>query len=208
MITTEYIGYLGSLLWLISLTVSNTFRLRLFNLLGATTFSLYGYLSGAYPVFIVNGMIALLDVYHLVRLSWSKGIFTLLEIPAENSGYVLNFLATYKKDIEKYYPDFDQISLQNSYAIFTMRNLEPVGVCIYEVMENGVVYFKLDYISLKYRELKGIAPVYANYRQSLEERGYRELLIHVAHSKYKKYLNSLGYKEEMPDGHTLRKHLT
>src|SRR6056297_317830 len=123
MITTEYIGYIGSLLWLISLTVSNTFRLRLFNLLGATTFSLYGYLSGAYPVFIVNGMIAVLDIYHLIRLSGSKGIFTLVEIPAENSGYVLQFLSTYKKNIEKYYPDIDQVTLNNSYVIFTMRNL-------------------------------------------------------------------------------------
>jgi len=204
---TEAIGYIGSLLWLVSLAISNTFRLRLFNLLGAATFSLYGYLGGAYPVFIVNGMIALLDVYHLMHLYWDKGVFTLLEIPAENSGYVRNFLSTYKKDIEKYYPDFADLSLQNSYAIFTMRNLEPVGVCIYEVMDNGVVYYKLDYMRLKYRELKGIAPIYANYRQSLEKRGYREILVHFAHNRYKEYLHSLGYSEELPDGHTLRKQL-
>lgn len=194
-------------MWLMSLAVSNTFRLRLFNLLGASIFSLYGYLSGAYPVFIVNGMIALLDVYHLWHLYGKQGVFSLIEIPAENSIYVRNFLATYQKDIKRFYPDFAELSLNHSYAIFTMCNLEPVGICIYEVRDDGIIYFKLDYVSLKYKELKGLAPVYANYRQSLEKRGYREILIHAANSRYKKYLHSLGYTEELADGKTLRKSL-
>jgi hypothetical protein len=194
-------------MWLVSLAVSNTFRLRLFNLLGASIFSLYGYLSGAYPVFIVNAMIALLDVYHLWYLYGKQGVFSLIEIPAENSIYVRNFLATYQKDIERFYPDFAELSLNHSYAIFTMCNLEPVGICIYEVRDDGIIYFKLDYVSLKYKELKGLAPVYANYRQSLEKRGYREILIHAANARYKKYLHSLGYTEELADGKTLRKSL-
>ena len=200
----EYIGYTGSLLWLISLTVSNTFRLRLFNLLGAATFSVYGYLGHAYPVCIVNALIVLLDVYHLFRLSNHRGFFTLLEIPATNSGFVHAFLNYYKKDIQKYYPDFTQMSLNNCQAIFTMRNLEPVGICLYEIKAPGIIEIKLDFMRLKYKELKGIASLYANYRQLWKEKGYREIMIHVAHARYKKYLNSLGYTEEMPDGRTLR----
>jgi len=68
-----------------------------------------------------------------------------------------------------------------------------------------IIAIKLDFIRLKYKELKGIASLYANYRQSWKEKIYREVMVHVAHSRYKKYLNSLGYTEEMPDGRTLRK---
>lgn len=62
-------------------------------------------------------------------------------------------------------------------------------------------------MALKYKELKGIAAIYANYRQSLKEKGFREVNIRVANSKYKEYLRSLGYNEELPDGYTLRKAL-
>ena len=68
-----------------------------------------------------------------------------------------------------------------------------------------IIEIKLSFMRLKYKELKGIAFLYANYRQSWKEKGYREIMIHVAHSRYKKYLKSLGYTEEMPDGRTLRK---
>jgi hypothetical protein len=203
----EFIGYTGSLLWLFSLAVSNTFRLRLLNLGGATTFSVYGYLTGSYPVCIVNAMIAVLDVYHLFQLTRQRGFFSLLEIPAENSGFVQLYLKYHQKEIKKFYPDFEQTTLQNCQAIFTMRNMEPVGICLYEVKAEGIIDVKLDYISLKYKELEGIASLYANYRESWKNRGYREVMIHVAHERYKRYLHSLGYTEELPDGYTLHKRL-
>jgi hypothetical protein len=201
----EYIGYAGSLLWLVSLTVSNTFRLRLFNLFGATTFSLYGYLSGAYPVFVVNAMIAILDVYHLFHLTRHRGLFSLLEIPANNSGFVSAFLQYYQKEIHKHYPNLEQLSMDNHQAIFTMRNLQPVGICLYEVKAPGIIDIKLDFMSLRYKELKGIASIYASCRESWKKQGYREIMVRVANDRYKKYLNSLGYHEELSDGYTLRK---
>jgi len=203
--TVEIIGYIGSLLWLLSLTVSNTYKLRFFNLMGASIFSFYGYLSGAYPVFIVNGMIAMLDIYHLYRLSSHERYFNLLEIPADNSSFVHTFLHYYRKSIQKYYPDFNTLSLGNCYAIFTMQNLVPVGITLYEVKSPGIINIKLDFMALKYKELKGVASIYANYRQQLKEKGFREVNIRVANSQYKEYLRSLGYNEELPDGYTLRK---
>ncbi len=215
----EYIGYTGSLLWLISLTVSNTFRLRVLNLMGATTFSVYGYLTQAYPVCIVNALIALVDVYHLVRLMSHRGFFSLLEIPANHSEFVKAFFNHYHKDIEKYYPHWRSINLENCQAIFTMHNLQPVGICLYEVKAPDIVEIKLDYMALKYKDLKGIASLYANYRQKWKDQGYREIMVPVFNRRYKRYLQSLGYTDESSGdqnfshtdgstgGHTLHKSL-
>ena len=46
----EVIGYAASLIILVSLLMTNVYRLRLINLAGSLCFSLYGWLIGAWPV--------------------------------------------------------------------------------------------------------------------------------------------------------------
>ncbi|MFP4654355.1 MAG: hypothetical protein ACLFMM_01545 [Methanohalobium sp.] len=203
----EYIGYTGSLLWLVSLTMSNSFKLRIFSLMGASAYTLYGQLLSAYPVSVVNGIIVLLDIYHIYRLKRHDGdLFNILEIPAENSRYLQSFLSQHRDNIKKYFPEFDEVSLANCYAVFTLRNFMPVGVCIYEV-KSGIIDIKIDYISLDHRDIKGALSLYMDYRQSLKEKGYRELVIEVEHNKYKEYLSNLGYIEDSPGSNVLRKPL-
>ena len=60
----EFIGYAGSVLVAVSLMMSNIVRLRWINLFGAATFSAYGLLINAYPVFALNGFIVLVDLYY------------------------------------------------------------------------------------------------------------------------------------------------
>lgn len=206
--TIEYIGYAGSLLWLLSLTMSNRIKLRIFSLLGASAYTLYGYLLNAYPVSIVNGIIVLLNIYHIYRLKRNDDdLFNILELPAENSRYLHNFLEQHKNDIRKYFPEIDNISLKNCYAVFTLKNFMPVGVCIYEI-KSGIIDIKIDYMSLNSSDLKGAVSHYIDYRQSLKEKGYKEMVVKVKHNKYKKYLSSLGYTEDATMSNILRIPLT
>ena len=61
----EMIGYTGSVLVAISLMMKNIYYLRRINLIGAATFSIYGLLVGAIPVFILNGFITIIDIYYI-----------------------------------------------------------------------------------------------------------------------------------------------
>ncbi len=62
---TEIIGYLAMAFVAISFTFKNVRFLRFFNFIGASFFVIYGILISAWPVAIVNGFIAIINVYHL-----------------------------------------------------------------------------------------------------------------------------------------------
>ncbi|AZQ61261.1 uroporphyrinogen decarboxylase [Flammeovirga pectinis] len=64
---TEYIGYLASILLMISFSLKNVNKLRLINTLGCFTFVLYGYLLDAWPVVISNGFIATVNIFYLLK---------------------------------------------------------------------------------------------------------------------------------------------
>ena len=68
----EWIGYLGSILVAWSITLQNLKRLRQVNFLGATVFTVYGVLVEAWPVALVNGFIALVNIWHLSK--WEREV--------------------------------------------------------------------------------------------------------------------------------------
>lgn len=71
----EWLGYLASLIVLISLLMNSIIKLRWINLLGSSIFSLYGFLIGALPVGFMNLGIVLINIYHLVKIYHSKEYF-------------------------------------------------------------------------------------------------------------------------------------
>ena len=105
---TEIIGYIGSALVAISLMMKNIYYLRRINLIGASTFAIYGLLVGAIPVFILNSFITLVDIYYIWEAKREKEYFTLLPIEQTNGPLLKKFIKFYEKDIKKYFPDFKQ----------------------------------------------------------------------------------------------------
>jgi len=84
----EIIGYVGSVLIGLSLTMNNIKRLRWINLFGAGTFATYGALISAWPVLFLNGFIVLTDIWYLYRMSRKKAFFSLLPIRDRPSPYL------------------------------------------------------------------------------------------------------------------------
>jgi len=74
------LGYAASVLIAVSLLMRSIVRLRVINLAGAATFSVYGFLIGAYPVGILNLMTATINLVQLIRLQRRREIFRVLEI--------------------------------------------------------------------------------------------------------------------------------
>ena len=68
----EWLGYLASLIVLISLLMSSIVKLRWINLVGSSLFSLYGFLIGALPVGFMNFGIALINIYYLIQIYRTK----------------------------------------------------------------------------------------------------------------------------------------
>ncbi|HKI68093.1 MAG TPA: hypothetical protein VKA67_00780, partial [Verrucomicrobiae bacterium] len=74
----ELVGYVASALIAISLMMSSILRLRLINLMGAATFAIYGLLIRAYSVAVLNGLVVLVNAYHLLRMLRAKEFFQIL----------------------------------------------------------------------------------------------------------------------------------
>lgn len=64
----EYLGYIASALLVASLTMTDVVKLRWYNMLGCIVFTAYGVAIGAVPVVFTNGLLALVNLYHIIKL--------------------------------------------------------------------------------------------------------------------------------------------
>ena len=71
----QWVGYVGSALVATSLMMNNIWRLRWINLVGASTFAIYGLLIQAWPVVGLNSFIAVVDIVYLILLSRMQDTF-------------------------------------------------------------------------------------------------------------------------------------
>jgi hypothetical protein len=64
--TTEWVGYLASLILIISFLMKNMSTLRIVNSLGAILFVVYGFLlQTSWPIIITNAFILGANIYYL-----------------------------------------------------------------------------------------------------------------------------------------------
>ncbi|AIY64726.1 YgjV family protein [Pseudoalteromonas piratica] len=68
----EYLGYFASALLVASLMMEDVAKLRWFNLAGCICFTLYGFAISAWPVAFTNGLLSLVNIYHLIKLAKKK----------------------------------------------------------------------------------------------------------------------------------------
>ena len=65
---TEWVGYLASVVLIISFMMKNVHTLRIVNSVGALLFVIYGImLAISWPIIITNGFILVLNIYYLSK---------------------------------------------------------------------------------------------------------------------------------------------
>jgi hypothetical protein len=127
----QWIGYIASVAIALSMTMSSILKFRWINLFGALTFSVYGFLIGAWPVGFLNAFIALVDIYYLNSIYSKKEVFEILEVRADNR-YLIRFLQFHEDDIEKFFPGFAYRPEMNTVSFFVLRNMAVAGVLTLE----------------------------------------------------------------------------
>ena len=99
----EAFGYAASVVVAISLMMGSLLKLRWWNLVGASAFALYGLLIKAYPVAVLNGFIALADVYYLIQMYRRREHFQAISLD-EASSYLATVLAAHREEIARIFP--------------------------------------------------------------------------------------------------------
>ena len=64
----ELIGYLGSILVLMSMLMSSVIKLRIINTVGSIIFTFYAFAIQTYPTAILNVILVGVNIYNIIKL--------------------------------------------------------------------------------------------------------------------------------------------
>jgi len=193
--TYEIVGYIGSILVALSLSMKNIRLLRRINLVGAFTFSTYGFLIGAIPVFILNGYIVLIDIFYLYKMYTTEEQFKMVPVLDKQHNYLKLFLDFYINDILKYFPNFKQNKIENFECFFLLRDLRPVGILIFEEISQQEIKIHVDYVIPDYRDMKSGKYLYNSEIKYLKNLGYSQITTESDIKAHIKYLLNVGFKK-------------
>jgi uncharacterized protein with PQ loop repeat len=66
----EIIGTIASVIVLLSFLVTDEYRIRIINIFGAALFVVYGVMSGAFSVWLLNGILIMVHGWQLLKKGW------------------------------------------------------------------------------------------------------------------------------------------
>lgn len=187
------IGYAGSAVIALSLSMKNIIKLRWINLFGASTFATYGFLVEAYPVLALNSLITIIDIYHLTRIYTNKDHFSFVPVLSPKHEYLQKFLSFYKSDIQKFFPEFNFDDLSGKEFYFILRNLVPAGLFVIKRLGENEAEIVVDYAVPAYRDLSNGKFVYNAANSFLKEKGIKKLRTYSNVEAHKNYLKKVGY---------------
>jgi len=196
----EIVGYVGSILIIISMTRTSILQLRLIGLVGSLTFLVYSLLIRAYPVAVVNAVIVGVHVYFLRQLtSKKKEFFKTLELYKE-SRYLQYFLDFHAADIEEHSPGFRYEPRDDQVRVFVLRDVMPAGLFIGRTHPDGTIEVELDYVIPQYRDFKVAEFLYSRRSQVFAERGCRRIWTRPGNEAHIEYFRKLGFTPDEVGG--------
>ena len=190
----EWIGYLASLIVLISLLMRSVKKLRWVNLAGSLLFSFYGFMIGAIPVGVMNAGIVVINVVYLWKMITQKDYFKLLEASMDTD-YLSYFLEFYKDDMNRFMtvPEITGDPMQKRY--YVLRNSAIAGLIVLKEESEGTMRILLDYAIPAYRDFKIGHFVFVGQKDVFTDQGITRLVSASGNKEHTKYLLKMGFKE-------------
>ena len=198
----ELVGYVASALVAVSLMMSSILRLRVINLVGSATFTVYGAMIGAYPVAVVNGFIVLINLYYLRGMLRTKEYFRLLEVRPD-SEYLGAFLGYHADEIRRFLPGFAFDAAATDLVVFVLRDMVPAGLLLGRVRD-GALHVTLDFVIPQYRDFKIGRYLFAEEAEFFRARGIREIVSPAGNAQHAAYLQRMGFTPAAGDAGTYR----
>lgn len=64
----EIIGIIGTLFIILAFTLNGELKIRIFDLIGAILFVIYGITIGSFSTILLNGMLIVIQIYKIIKL--------------------------------------------------------------------------------------------------------------------------------------------
>lgn len=191
----QWVGYAASAVIAVSMMMNSIVKFRWINVVGASTFAVYGFLIGAIPVSILNGIIVAVDVYYLITIYSKKEFFEILEIRAA-SDYVTRFAEFHNEEIQKICPGFVYHRDKNTVSFFILRDMAVAGLFLAHREDGNVLNVGLDFVVPEYRDFKNGKYIYSRLNKDFIKAGYTKVIADGTNPKYVKYLKKLGFTKD------------
>jgi len=190
----EYLGYLASLIVLISLLMKSIKKLRWINLVGALLFSIYGLFINSLPVAFMNFAIVIININFLVKMYMTKDYFKTLNLEKESE--FLNYFIDYNKDSINEFEDLSKVNVDSSIKLLVLRNTIPAGIFICSKVDESTLQIELDYVVTEYRDFKIGNYIFKDNRELFTSQGYEKFIVKSDNEKHIDYLFKMGFKLE------------
>ncbi len=191
----EIIGYVGSVLIGLSLTMSNIKKLRWINLFGAAIFAIYGVLISAWPVLFLNGFIVLTDIWHLYRMSRRNEFYSLLPVQDKPSAYLKRFTEFHGQEIQTLFPHFS-LSEGGIEGWWVLRDVQPVGLFLFHRNGQHTAVVDVDYVAPAFRDMKSARWFFSEGLAHLRDKGINALVARSDSPQHQRYLVNIGFRKE------------
>lgn len=195
LLNKEMVGYIGSVIILVSLLMTNVYRLRQINLLGSLLFSVYGWLIGAWPVLAINLVIAGIDGWYLIKMMKTSALFDLVPSSDVRAVYLKRFFLFHERELTAYAPGLTYEDLVEANTNVIFRDMLPVGLFAYR--QNGPdADIILDFMIPAYRDFKAGQYLYQVKRLFFKEQGIKRFHAVARHRSQPKYYLRNGFVRE------------
>lgn len=191
----ELIGYAASILVAISLMMSRIVKLRLVNMAGAVTFTVYGLLINSMPVAAMNAFIVVVNIYHLINIYQKKTEFDLIEVDPDNS-VLDHFLKYHREEILTHQPAFDT-DMKYSFNLMIFNKMMPVGV-VCGNQQDDILNVDLDFVIPSHRDFKAGEYLYKDRKDFFLGHGIRVIRASVGDTEHNRYLKKMGFSATEP----------
>ena len=183
----EMIGYLGSLLVIVSMLMTSVVKLRVINTIGGVIFCGYALCIHSYPTAAMQICLITINLVNLYKLNNTKKEYTAVSVKADD-GFLSHFLVAYADDIKKYFPDFSAPAAGDKIFLITCGEV-PAGAFIAHSNDEGKLDVSLDYTTPAYRDCSAGKFLYA-YLKSL---GIKSITAITKVPQHEKYLKKMGF---------------
>jgi len=199
----DVLGWISSVLVVVSLMVARVLRFRLLNLAGAGLATVVNAMLGIWPFAVMNGAIAVIDVYWIWRLLRERhdvNAYEVVEVDLDDA-YVRHWLDLKAGELARTHPSFrvpGATEPADRSGFLIMRGDETVGMVVVRDAGAGVGEVELDFVTQRFRDF---TPGEFVYRSSgvFPARGFTRLrLVDVLAAEHP-YYERVGFRPV--DGH-------
>lgn len=189
----ELIGYLGSVLIVVSMLMTSVVRLRIINTIGSSIFTAYALMIHSYPTAAMNGCLVLINLYNIFRLYKNVRRYSILRL-SPSDGFVRFFLNKYELDMKLFFTQVNK-NLLYDYTCLICHDSNPVGIFLAKTGEGDSLNIYIDYTIPAYRDCSVGRYLY----ESLSKEPFKKLVALNAGDGHIDYLKKMGFVEK--DGH-------